>query len=82
MALLSRGSHPDCRWLLIQIDALQFSQGHPTVAMPPDSVSINPVQPDDDDPAAYSVVNFPTLSAARHTAAKSTLIFNDLYESG
>jgi|AntDeeMetagen681_2_1112603.scaffolds.fasta_scaffold03014_3 Transposase and inactivated derivatives len=60
----------------------RFTHGRPTVAMPPASVSINPVQPDDDDPAPYSVVNFPTLSAARHTAAKSTLIFNDLYESG
>ena len=60
----------------------RFIQGRPTVAMPPDSVSINPVQPDDDDPAPYSVVNFPTLSAASNTAAKSTLIFKDLSESG
>ncbi|WP_416139237.1 hypothetical protein ACM26W_02175 [Halomonas sp. HK25] len=52
------------------------------LAMPPASVSINPVQPDDDDPAPYSVVNFPTLSAASDTATKSTLIFNDLSESG
>ena len=30
----------------------------------------------------YSVVNFPTLSAASDTATKSTLIFNELSESG
>ena len=46
------------------------------------SVSINPVQLDDDDPAPYSVVNFPTLSAASDTATKSTLIFNDASKSG
>jgi putative transposase len=40
------------------------------------------VQPDDNNPSAYSVVNFPTLSAASNTAAKSTLIFKDLSESG
>jgi len=50
--------------------------------MPPDSVSINPVQPDDDDPSPYSVVNLPTLTAASKTAAKSTLIFKDSSESG
>ncbi|MBF7053782.1 IS3 family transposase [Halomonas sp. KAO] len=60
----------------------RFLRGRPKVALPPDSVSINPVQPDDDDPAPYSVVNFPTLSAAGATATKSTLIFNDLSESG
>ena len=60
----------------------RFPRGCPEVAMPPASVSINPVQPDDDDPAPYSVVNFPTLPAASHTAAKSTLIFNDLSKSG
>ncbi|WP_311946445.1 integrase core domain-containing protein, partial [Halomonas piscis] len=42
-------------------------RGRPKVAIPPESVSINPVQPDDDDPAPYSVVNFPTLSAAKVT---------------
>ena len=60
----------------------RFTRGRPKVAMPPASVSINPVQPDDDDPAPYSVVNFPTLSAADDTSTKSTLIFKDLSESG
>ena len=60
----------------------RFLRGRPKVAMPPASVSINPVQPDDDDPAPYSVVNFPTLAAASGSATKSTLIFNDLSESG
>ncbi|QEA40836.1 hypothetical protein FGL86_06205 [Pistricoccus aurantiacus] len=60
----------------------RFLRGRPKVVMPPASVSINPVQPDDDDPAPYSVVNFPTLSAAGNTETKSTLIFNDLSESG
>ncbi len=60
----------------------RFIQGRPAMAMPPDSVSINPVQPDDDAPSRYSVVNFPTLSAASNTATKSTLIFKDLSESG
>mgnify|MGYP000008744311 FL=1 len=60
----------------------RFTRGRPKVAMPPASVSINPVQPDDDDPAPYSVVNFPTLPVANDTATKSTLIFNKLSESG
>lgn len=60
----------------------RFTRGRPKVAMPPASVSINPVQPDDNDPALYSVVNIPTLLAASHTAAKSTLIFTALSESG
>ena len=60
----------------------RFPHGRATVAMPPASVSINPVQPDDNDPAPYSVVNFPTLPPASHTAAKSTLIFKDPSKSG
>ena len=60
----------------------RFTRGRLKVAMPPASVSINPVQPDDDDPAPYSVVNFPTLPVANDTATKSTLIFNKLSESG
>jgi hypothetical protein len=53
----------------------RFTHERPSVAMPPASVSINPVQRDDDDPSPYSVVNFPRLSAVSNTAAKSTLIF-------
>ena len=42
----------------------------------------NQWQHGDDDSVTYSVVNFPTLSAASDTATKSTLIFNDVSKSG
>jgi len=58
------------------------ARGRPKLAMPPASIPINPVQPDDDSRVPYSVVNFSTLSAAVDTARKSTIILKDLSESG
>jgi len=60
----------------------RFTRGRPKLAMPPVSIPINPVQPDDDSRVPYSVVNFSTLSAAVDTARKSTIILKDLSESG
>lgn len=52
----------------------RFVKGCPTVARPPACVSINPVQPEDDNSTeSGSAVNFPTLPAAAHTARNSTL---------
>jgi putative transposase len=52
----------------------RFVNGSPVVAMPSRSVSINPIQPEDEDRDDGGAVNFPTLPAAKHTARKSTLI--------
>lgn len=52
----------------------RFVKGRPIVAMPLKSVSINPIQPEDEDRVDGGAVNFPTLPAAKHTARKSTLI--------
>ena len=41
----------------------RFVRGRPIVALPPNSVAINPITPGDDQPAADRV-NFPTLTAA------------------
>ncbi len=41
----------------------RFVRGRPVVALPPNSVAINPITPGDDQPAA-DCVNFPTLTAA------------------
>jgi len=51
----------------------RFVKGCPTGALPPSSVSINPVQPGEGDASTSSAVNFPTLPSAKHTAHKSTL---------
>lgn len=51
----------------------RFVKGRPTVALPPTTVSINPVQPDEDTGAVSTAVNFPTLLSAKHTARESTL---------
>ncbi|GAA5174456.1 integrase core domain-containing protein [Modicisalibacter zincidurans] len=52
----SRSSPADIARLRRSVDSFEahperFLRGRPKVAMPPASVSINPVQPDDDDPA-------------------------------
>ncbi len=51
----------------------RFVKGCPAVALPPPSVSINPVQPGEEAGDAGTAVNFPTLPSAKHTARKSTL---------
>lgn len=51
----------------------RFVKGCPTVALPPSSVSINPIQPGEAATEVDTVVNFPTLPSAKHTAHKSTL---------
>ena len=42
----------------------RFVNGHPQVAMPPQSVFINPIQREDEHEQISSAVNFPTLPAA------------------
>lgn len=51
----------------------RFVLAAPTVALPPQEVAINPVQPSDDGEIASTAVNFPTLPYAKKLAGKSTL---------
>lgn len=51
----------------------RFVKGHPQVAMPPKSVFINPIQREDEHEQISTVVNFPTLPAARESQIKYTL---------
>lgn len=50
----------------------RFVRGRPKAAMPPETVAINPVQPEEATEAGVEAVNFPTLPAAR-SRRKSTL---------
>lgn len=47
----------------------RFVRGRPKVAMPPESVSINPVMPDENGMVGNDRVNFPTLTAAGYQNA-------------
>ena len=51
----------------------RFVKGRPMVSMPPTSVAINPIVPDNDGTVAVDRVNFPTLTAAGYV--KSMLSF-------
>lgn len=51
----------------------RFVKGPPKVAMPPKSVFINPIQPEDEHEQITTAVNFPTLPAARESQLKYTL---------
>lgn len=51
----------------------RFVQGKPRAKTPPASVTINPIQPNDDGEYADAAVNFPTLPAARESKLKYTL---------
>jgi putative transposase len=42
----------------------RFVRGRPTVAMPPETVAINPVKESGEDAMIDARVNFPTLPAA------------------
>jgi putative transposase len=53
----------------------RFVGGRPMVSLPPQTVSINPVAPEDQEEGVQTEVNFPTLPAAQNTARKSTLIY-------
>ncbi len=53
----------------------RFVQGRPLAAMPPETVAINPVQPEHVTGAEAEAVNFPTLPAAR-ARRESTLSEN------
>ena len=45
----------------------RFVKGRPMVAMPPRSVAINPIEPNEDGSVINSRGNFPTLRAAGYT---------------
>ena len=47
----------------------RFVRGRPKVAMPPESVAINPIQPNEEGVIVNDRVNFPTLSAAGYQKA-------------
>jgi putative transposase len=47
----------------------RFVHGRPKVAMPPESVAINPIQPDEKGVTVSDQVNFPTLPAAGYRNA-------------
>lgn len=51
----------------------RFVKGQPQTRMPPGSVFINPIQPDENGEYADTAVNFPTLPAARESKLKYTL---------
>lgn len=51
----------------------RFVKGCPAVALPPPSVSTNPVQLGEKAGDAGTTVKFPTLPSSKHTTRKSTL---------
>jgi putative transposase len=51
----------------------RFVRGRPLVPMPPGTVSINPVQPDDEGVIDTTAVNIPTLPYAKIAARKNIL---------
>lgn len=51
----------------------RFVKGQPHAKVPPVSVFINPIQPDDNGGYTDTAVNFPTLPAARESKLKYTL---------
>jgi len=51
----------------------RFVKGRPTVPMPPTSVAINPIQPDEDGVIIDVRVNFPTLTAAGYVKSMLSL---------
>lgn len=59
----------------------RFVRGRPTVAMPPTSVSINPITDAEEAQATAGAVNFPTLTAAG-AITKYTLSENQLSKTG
>jgi putative transposase len=52
----------------------RFVKGCPVAQLPPASVAINPISPQEAELSGSHAVNFPTLSAAQHAAKESTLI--------
>lgn len=59
----------------------RFVRGRPNIAMPPTSVSINPILETDEAQAPAGAVNFPTLTAAG-AKSKCTLSDNQLSKTG
>ncbi len=51
----------------------RFVKGPPTVPMPPTSVAINPIKPDEDGVIIDDRVNFPTLTAAGYVKSMLSL---------
>jgi len=54
----------------------RFVRGRPSVAMPPKSVAINPISSENQEEQGDNRVNFPTLTAAGYTPAKTGLTLN------
>ena len=65
-----------------QVNPERFVRGRPVVDMPPASVAINPISPEEAELGVSSAVNFPTLPRAKHTARETTLILEELSETG